>query len=63
MLERIKNIFMYGNTKLAYFLIGAMTIIFMDDFSRSDYYGMFYSAISITALYITERIPYGQKAQ
>jgi len=63
MLTKIKNMFLYGNTKLAYFLIGAMTIIFMDDFTRGDYYGMLYSAISITALYITERIPNGQEAQ
>jgi len=54
MLTRIKNMFLYGNTKLAYFLIGAMTIIFSDNIGRGDGWGAFYSVIVIVALYLTQ---------
>jgi len=63
LMNKIKPIIMYGNTKVAYFMIGAMTMITIDYFSRSDWFNVVLGIVIISVFYITERDANVQKAQ
>ena len=53
-LDKFKYYIGYNNNKLAWFLIGAMTMIFSDNIGRGDGWGALYSVIVIVALYLTQ---------
>jgi len=62
-MNKLKTVIMYGNTKVAYFMIGAMTMITIDYFGRGDWFNTALGVVIVSVFYFTERDANGQKAQ
>lgn len=62
-LDKFKAIIQYGNTKVAWFIIGAMTMVLLDDLTRGEWVGALISVVVIAVNYVLDRNQNGEKTE
>ena len=62
-MNKLKTVIMYGNTKVSYFMIGAMNIITTDYCIRGDWFNTGLGVVIVSIFYFTERDANVKEAQ